>query len=110
MEIERLHKMLTNAGIEHEWRARHLRVENAGWQVLIRDDSGNVLLSAIEGWGTYGFGGPDHGLLGTDEKDGDLIEIMGCLTPEEGGRDSVLGYLTAEEVLDRIILAKGIKS
>ena len=124
MEIERLHKMLTDAGIEHDWidrteqflpRGHKLpRVDGKplkfGWQIVVYDDNGNRLISAIEGYGSYGFGGFDHGVLGTDEKDGDLIEIMGCLTPEEGGRSSVMGYLTAEQVLDRIILAKGIKS
>lgn len=100
MEIERLHKMLTYAGIKHEWLDRHevFKVDNAGWQVLIRDDKGDKLLSAIEGFGTYGFGGPDHGILGTDEKDGDLIEIMVA--------GEVEGYLTATEVYGRIIKLK----
>ena len=31
----------------------------------------------------------------------DLLEIMGGLTEEEQGNDSVLGYLTAEEVFKR---------
>ena len=99
MEIERLHKMLTDAGIEHEWLDRHevFKVDTAGWQVLIRDDKGDKLLSAIEGFGTYGFGGPDHGILGTDEKDGDLIEIM------VAGAGGVEGWLTAEVVFDRIM-------
>lgn len=32
----------------------------------------------------------------------DKLEIMGLLTPEEKKNDSVLGYLSAEEVFSRI--------
>ena len=52
------------------------------------DDSHRVL-SAIQGYGTYG-------------AEEDLIEIMGLLTPEEAQHDCVLGYLTAENVFNRI--------
>ena len=41
--------------------------------------------------GTYTYGG-DQGLL----------EIMGLLTPEEEEYDEVLGYLTADQVFERI--------
>lgn len=108
MEIERLHKMLTDAGIEHEWldRASQFRFSEAdfnwGYQIIVYKPNGDRLVSAIEGFGTYGYGGFDHGVLGTTEKDGDLIEIMGLLTPEEEEDGSVVGYLTAEEVFRRI--------
>ena len=111
MEIHRLHEMLTEAGIEHEWRDRtpdfnHERYEklgiNWGWQVIVYYPDGERMISAIEGYGTYGYGGWDHGSLGSTEKDGELIEIMGLLTPEEQEWDSVVGYLTAEEVFRRI--------
>ncbi len=111
MEIHRLHEMLTEAGIEHEWRDRtpecykHLIVDdlvenprkytriNWGYQIIVYRPDGERLISAIEGYGTYGYGG------WLSENDGsDLIEIMGLLTPEESERDSVVGYLTAEEV------------
>ena len=101
--------MLTEAGIEHEWRDRtpngvvgYLKDLNWGWQICIYYPDGDRMISAIEGYGTYGYGGLDHGTCGTTEEDGDLIEIMGLLTPEEEKWDSVCGYLTAEEVFRRI--------
>lgn len=117
MEICRLHEMLTEAGIEHEFLDRtppgYEEIERRnpeferlhikwGYQVVVYYPDGRQMISAIEGYGSFGFGGWDHGTLGTDEKDGDLIEIMGLLTPEEGGPDDVVGYLTAEEVFQRI--------
>ena len=102
MEIHRLHDMLTEAGIEHEWRDRtppgYKEVEemtppeerthlNWGWQVMIWDLSGKKLFSAIEDYGSYGYG-----LYG---EAGDLIEIWDF-------KDDPQGYLTAEEVFRRI--------
>lgn len=46
-------------------------------------------MDAIEHYGSYG-------------KDEDKLEIMGLLTPDEEEHDSVLGYLTAEDVFERI--------
>ena len=40
-----------------------------------------------------------HGSYGGNEG---LLEIMGLLTPEEEEQDSVVGWLTAEDVFDRI--------
>lgn len=102
MEIERLHKMLTDAGIEHEWNDRSLwygrsKIKsdiNWGWQVVVYRPDGERLVSAIEGFGSHGFG--------LDGEQGDLIEILGLLTPEEEEWDSVKGWLTAEEVFRRI--------
>lgn len=107
MEIHRLHEMLTEAGIEHEFKDRtptgyHGIVKNWGYQVCVYYPDGNRMISAIEGYGTYGYGSWDHGLIDSTEKDGDLIEIMGLLTPEEQEYDSVVGYLTAEDVFQRI--------
>lgn len=109
MEIHRLHEMLTEAGIEHEWRnrtppgyenTRRFKI-NWGWQVVIYDENGDRVISAIEGYGTYGYGDdtwPDY-----CRGNSDLIEIMGLLTPEEKELgDSVVGYLTAEDVFGRI--------
>ena len=112
MEIERLHKMLTDAGIEHEWLNRNPKGYpkdeiDFGWHIVVYREDGERLISAIEGFGTYGYGGWSHGLLGGGVEDGDLIEIMGCLTPEEEEYDSVVGYLTAENVFNRIIKALG---
>ncbi len=109
MEIERLHKMLLEANIEHEWkdrtppggnRIRALRKIKWGWQIIVYKKNGNRLVSAIEGHGTCGFG--------FDEGQGDLIEIMGLLTPEEEKYNSVVGCLTAEEVFRRIKEAVGV--
>lgn len=102
MEIERLHNMLTEAGIEHEWNDRstwfcrsRLNLDiNWGYQVLIYRPDGERLVSAVEGYGTHGYG--------LNGEQGDLIEIMGLLTPEEEEWDSVVGWLTADEVFRRI--------
>lgn len=120
MEIERLSKMLTDAGIAHLWfdRSTYMKCRvpknlfgkkspKWGYQIRVLDKNGKEIVSAIEGLGTYGYGGIGHGFDGTDETDGDLIEIMGLLTPEEEKYDSVVGYLTAEEVFRRIKEAVG---
>lgn len=114
MEIERLHKMLTEAGIEHDWVDRtpdgwdrlcrkYPDITNFGgvwgYQIIVYKKNGDRLISAIEGRGTYGY------IPEGDEffPPSDLIEIMGLLTPEEEERGSVVGYLTAEEVFRRIM-------
>lgn len=94
MEIHKLHTLMNEEGIEHTFTSRTIEVGvpvNAGFQIFVMGAHENFI-SAIEGAGSYGFGGWDHGLLGTDEKDGDLIEVW-------NGRDAVAGYLTAEEAL-----------
>ena len=53
-------------------------------------DNEKRIISIVQGYGTYG------------EED-DLLEIMGLLTEEEEKIDSVTGYLTAEDVFNRII-------
>lgn len=106
-EIHKLHAMLLEAGIEHEWVDRREYFDptgclkdigfdqDYGWQVRVCDTEGKRIISAIQGWGTYGV-------------EGDRIEIMGLLTPEEQKVDGVLGWLTAQEVFDRIVKAEGI--
>lgn len=116
MEIEKLHKMLTDAGIEHEWSDRTPEGwdtmvkrypdvfesnEVWGWQIIVYKENGDRLISAIEGRGTYGYATEDN-FFGPS----DLIEIMGCLTPDEKKDGSVLGWLTAEEVFRRIMEAR----
>lgn len=114
-EIVRLHEMLLDAGIEHEWLDRtpegygELRVKypnsfghiNWGWQIVIHDEQGNRVISAIEGYGTYGYA--DEYCPQYRGGNSDLIEIMGLLTPEEAEQDSVAGWLTAEDVFARIM-------
>ena len=53
-------------------------------------DNEKRIISIVQGYGTYG------------EED-DLLEIMGLLTEEEEKIDSVTGYLTAEDVFNRIV-------
>lgn len=65
-----------------------------GIQVIVYREDGERLVSAIEGFGSHGFG--------LNGEQGDLIEIMGLLTPEEEKEESVRGWLTAEEVFRRI--------
>lgn len=98
-EIHKLHEMLLDAGIEHEWRNRNpegytewLTDEwniDLGWQIVVYRPNGSRLISVIEGYGTYGM-------------EDDLLEIMGLLTPEELEWNSVCGSLTAEDVFGRI--------
>lgn len=84
-EILKLDRMLTDASIPHT-----LDRLFDGWQVCYptREES-ELVMDAIEHYGSYG-------------KDEDKLEIMGLLTPDEEEYDSVLGYLTAEDVFERI--------
>lgn len=101
-EIVKLHEMLLDAGIEHEWGNRNpegypkwLTDEwniDFGWQICVYYPDGKRMISVIEGYGTYGV-------------EDDLLEIMGLLTPEELEWDSVRGWLTAEDVFGRIARA-----
>lgn len=82
-EILKLDTMLTEPNIPHE-RVRLMD----GWQVWYPSRE-CYIMDAIEHRSSYG-------------KESDRLEIMGLLTPEEEEHDSVLGYLTAEEVFERI--------
>lgn len=81
-EILKLDKMLTDAGVSHT-----LDRFMDGWQVVYVVE-GKRIADAIEHCGSYG-------------NAEDLLEIMGLLTPEEEW-DSVLGWLTAEDVFNRM--------
>ena len=102
-EIHRLREMLTAAEIEHEWidrnprfdpdgiAAKHFREKGLepidwGYQIVVYRPDGETLVSAIEGYGTYG-------------ERADRIEIMGLTSEDE---DEVVGWLTAENVFARI--------
>ena len=91
-EIYKLVDMLDKAEIKYKfleyperdgfaYEHYHLQVFNPNTQERI--------ISVIEG--DRSFGGNKN-----------LLEIMGCLTPEEAEHDCVKGYLTAEEVFNRI--------
>ena len=94
-EIHKLHEMLVEAGIEHDYYSRNelfgeIDGIDWGWHIVVPfADGAKNIVSAVEGFGTYGYSD-------------DLIEIMGLLTPEESKYDSVKGWLTAEEVFRRI--------
>ena len=84
-EIKKLDQMLTEAKIPHTME----RMMD-GWQVCypVQDPETRVM-DAIQHYGSYGH-------------EQDLLEIMGLLTPEEEQCDSVKGWLTAENVFERI--------
>lgn len=83
-EIFRLRKMLVYAGIPHVMHRLY-----DGWQIEYQHGGEGRKLSAVQHYFSYGH---EH----------DRIEIMGLLTEEEEKNDSVLGYLTAENVFERI--------
>ena len=83
-EILKLHMMLLEKEIPHD-----ILRDCDGWHISYPCTGLDRVLSAVGFEGTYGA-----------EKD--LIEIMGLLTPEELLMDSIKGYLTAEEVFNRI--------
>ena len=84
-EIVKLHEMLNKADIPHEfsevWGGYHIVYSCMGYTC-----------SVIEHDYSYG-------------SNRDLLEIMGLLTPAEAEQDSVAGYLTADDVFNRILTA-----
>lgn len=82
-EILVLEVRLCDAGIPHTFNPYM-----GGWRIAYPDNE-KVVCSAIEHNGSYG-------------REVDKIEIMGLLTEEESKYDSVVGYLTAQEVFNRI--------
>ena len=93
-EIFRLKKMLEDAKIpfdfyEMDEEARTIIPTWEHWHINYPSKE-SCIISAIEGVGSYG------------EQD-DKLEIMGGLTKEEeDGGDNVVGWLTAENVFERI--------
>ena len=94
-EIQKLDKMLTEANIPHCMRSGFL----GGYQIVYNGHNveptekpiRQTVCDVIEHTGSYG-----------NEKD--LLEISGLMTEEEmeEHQDTVLGYLTAENVFNRI--------
>ncbi len=85
-EIFKLEAMLKAEGIPF---AYHRQPDMCGFQICYPEDGENRVCSIILHSGSYGRG---EGLL----------EIMGLLKPDEEQCDSVVGYLTAEDVFERI--------
>ena len=82
-EIFRLKEMLEKATIPFKFK----HVFRNGYQIVYPNDT--FICSVIEHDFSYG-------------SDEDLLEIMGLLTNEERKFDSVKGWLTAENVFERI--------
>lgn len=91
MEIERLVSMLDEACIPYERDddTEYNRLVNVSIKRIKYPCNDNFICSAIQG--DYTLGGREN-----------LIEIMGLLTDEEHQYDEVRGYLTADEVFQRI--------
>lgn len=90
-EIEKLKQMLKDNKIPCEVNSSYCKsIFGEGYIDRVAYPSvKNRVCYAIQGAGTYG-------------NDENLIEIMGLLTDEEKKRDSIVGYLTADEVFKRI--------
>ena len=87
-EIFRLKEMLEESNIPFAWDVKNF-IFDKGYQIIIYSKDGiTKLCDCIETFGSYG-------------NEEDKLEIMGGLTEEEGTNDSVLGWLTAEEVFKR---------
>lgn len=84
-EILRLEKMLTDAGIGH----RMERMAD-GWRLEYPAPPGKRVCTAVEYTGSYG-------------ASIDRLELIGLLNHDERkGKNSMVGWLTAENVFDRI--------
>lgn len=95
-EIFKLKQMLKDAHIPYEFyelpgieEMRKIMPDYYEHWHLNYPDREHCIISVIEGLGTYG-------------EEADKLEIMGGLTDKEAEHDAVIGWLTAEEVFDRI--------
>lgn len=82
-EIKKLAALMTAEGIPFERREAF-----DGEMLILRSKEGNCLADVIEHEYSHG-------------SEEDLLEIMGAMTEKEYSRDSTLGSLTAEDVLER---------
>lgn len=91
-QLDILEQYLKSAGIKHERIDRDRKyigncVLQYDWhQIKVLDDEGNYLWDAVCHFGSYGY---EQGLL----------EIYGSIADED---DPVVGWLTAQDVIDRI--------
>lgn len=85
-EIFKLKDMLEQLGIAFEFSEDKIM---QGYQIVLFDEEGDVVVSVIQHRGSYG---NNHNKL----------EIMGLLTDEELCNDSVVGWLSADNVFNRI--------
>ena len=92
-EIFKLKDMLDAIDLKYEFFDRSVKFAeriHEHYQIILLDENGERIVSVIQGTGTYG-------------SSDNLLEIMGLLTPEEEKHDSVVGWLTADEVYERIM-------
>jgi len=90
-EIFKLKEKLDTIGLEHEFNDHsNTLVEYEHYQIVLLDEKSNRIVSVVQGNYTYG-------------SDDNKLEIMGLLTPEEEEYDSVVGWLSADEVYERIM-------
>ena len=97
--IFKLKTMLDDANILYEFLDRSIAIGNIikypFYQIIVyvpytEDlEEPERLISVIQGYGTFG-------------NQSDLLEIQGCMSRDEMNADSVLGYLTAEDIFKRI--------
>ena len=89
-EIFKLKEMLERANIDFEFKKFNMNFgpEVEHYQICCPNCE-NRYISVVEGFGTYG-------------ESADKLEIMGLLTEEESEDDCVKGWLTAENVFNRI--------
>ena len=97
-EIFKLKAMLENAKVEFEFIDRSVDVKLvsliSSYQISVPNIGESQIISVNQGNGTYG-------------GDEDLLEIFGLLTPEETKQGDVCGYLTAQNVFERIMAHYG---
>lgn len=74
--------------IEEKFLNKHLH-KTGGEQIVVFDEYGNRLWDAICGYGSYGYE------LG-------LLEIMGSPVIKPSDFESVAGYLTADNIIQRL--------
>ena len=87
-EIFKLKRMLDKIDLNYEFVDRSTYYFEQ-YQIMIHDN-GKRIISVIEG--DYSYGG-----------DLNKLEIMGLLTDEEKELDSVVGWLSADDVYERIM-------
>lgn len=78
---EEARKLYVSMGMENGFGERH--------QIIAYDKRGQYSWDAICHWGSYGY------------KQG-LLEIMGSIVNEEEDGDCVVGFLTAQDVIERL--------
>lgn len=84
MAILRLSDRLQLAGVPFD-----LETKMGGWHIYYPCIGNKCVCSVIEFPGSYGY-------------EEDLLEIMGLLTEEEGDCDDVAGFLSVDDVFERI--------